>query len=182
MSKWRDLWVADYSTKILLWWENLLCHLSKKSLINSAVTSGHDLGKVCSQLRTLFCEWHEAFFKKIPFWCDRHAYPNILLHHCLHWLLNFPACGPLSAPCRSSLCHQGAPGTHHIIIRTVTLTTHQQPAHRVFPTGRNITSSLSQLKKWNAEFTQNSQICFISIVSNPQQIDVYFFLFFFPFQ
>ena len=84
-------------------------------------------------------------------------------------------------PAGARLCHQGAPGTHHIIIRTVTLTTHQQPAHRVFPTGRNITSSLSQLKKWNAEFTQNSQICFISTVSNPQQIDVYFFLFFFSF-
>ena len=85
------------------------------------------------------------------------------------------------APAGARLCHQGAPGTHHIIIRPVPLTTHPQPAHCVFPTGRSITSSLSQLKKRSAEFTQNSQICFISIVSNPQQIDVYFSLFFFLF-
>lgn len=185
MSKWRDLWVADYSTKILLWWENLLCHLSKEPLINSAVMSGHGLGKVFSQLWTLSCEWHETLKIKIPLWCDRHAYPSILLHHGLSpddWTSRPAGHYHLRSPAGARRRHQGAPGTRHVTIRPVSLATRRQPTVFSRPaeaqpppchSSKNETQNLHRVLKY---------VLSPLSVSPSRSTYTFFFFFFSPFQ
>lgn len=119
-----------------------------------------------SLLWTLSCEWHETALK-IPFWFDQYAYQSIFSHPRLQAVIRF---GP---PAVAQLRHQGAPSS---TTSSPGLSPSPASAHGVFPRGGNITLSLSQLKNERRNLHRILKICFISIVSNPQQIDSYFFL------